>query len=225
MGNFFFRHWFFRLWVFQEAVSAKRISVLHVTRLTVWESVHNRSESLLDFLKELCRYTMGFAFQLSRTLNTFLVGDIVDTAAKLSNRTSVDLAHLMSRMDTKSCQDPRDKSFSLIGLAGDTLPIDLVDYSHPITVVNREYVRHIIKRTGSLKAITYQNRVTSERRSSWVLLWHEKLGTGMSDFHYDACASLRRKWRSSSSKAKDHLVVSGKDIDLIMNERISFMTA
>ncbi|KAJ4994363.1 heterokaryon incompatibility protein [Stagonosporopsis vannaccii] len=218
----FGRPWFSRLWVFQEAAFARRISVLLGTVFTPWETLRARYLTLAGFQVDVFRGKLPSNDQVFSDLNYMVVASIEDTVKKLTTQTYVDLGFLMWRLDGQGCQDPRDRVFSLVGFAGDTLPVDFVNYSHHIDVINQDCTRRMIAQTGSLKAITWMNPETQERSPSWVPLWHTKLWASMNLDFGDTCASLKRKWKPTSPAVGGQLVVSGKEIDAIGLEVHSF---
>lgn len=217
------RPWFFRLWVFQEAVFARRISILLGTELTTWDTLSDTSCSLVDFIDDVASGKFAYSLKVLDRLQFKMISQVMNTTERLATQAHIDLAYLISMLDKQDCQDPRDKIFSLVGFAADTLPVDFVDYNQPIDVINQDFTRRMIAQSGSLEAIPYMNAETPERSPSWVPLWHEHLWSRMKLYLEDTCASLDRKWKPSNSPATDgQLLVAGRVIDTIASKVHSF---
>ena len=222
----FARPWFFRLWVFQEAVFAQHISILLGPVLMHWEALTEVAASVREFTDEDVIRDLDHTYCIPSYLHDQMVAYIEFTSQRMAKEEYIDMDLLMWRLHAQKCQDPRDKLFSLVGFAGNILPIEFIDYDQPAAVIFQDCTRCLIERTGSLRAITYLNREVPEWRPSWVPLWHEQLKMGIeTDLNKDLelpSASLHRRWKPLFPAVEDQLIVSGKAVDVVAAKVHSF---
>ncbi len=219
----FARPWFHRLWVFQEAVFARNVSVLLGTSFWDWGTLTSRRDVLHEFRDD---YLLGKVdrnyYAATSTMQSWMLAWIEETALDLATNENIDLASLIWRLNSQQCQDPKDTMFSLVGLAGTNLPANFVDYSQPVAVLNQSFTRHLIQQRGHLEPITYSNPEFLGLGPSWVPLWDQELRRGIGAYVPNASASLLREWKPIEPMVEDQLVVSGKEVDSVASEILSF---
>ncbi|KAF3008752.1 hypothetical protein E8E13_010107 [Curvularia kusanoi] len=230
----FGRPWFFRQWVFQEAVFARRISFLLGTASLDFATLSRRLKSLDEFLAENRAQSFIHDHSFYLYLNEDFISLLEDTrpptraswwpgSARLQVRNSEDLVTILFALNAQQCQDPRDKIFSLTGIASNVLPVDFVNYDRPAASVFQDLSRHIVQESKSLEALTYLDRNIQEQRPTWVVHWGEGVSQGLIGLHVKKpSASLGRKWRPSLPVMDGQLRVSGKIIDSIATKIQSF---
>lgn len=217
----FGRPWFFRQWVFQEAVLAQHLLFMSDTILEPFSALLDSGRLLQDFFDEEMAQRFAHRYSFRLYVNEFFLTWIENFA--LAQVTEYeDLMDLLCCLDVLKCQDQRDKLFSLLGLIGDILPADLVDYDCPAASILQKFTRHLILRTGSLRVITFIDSDSMERRPSWVPFWKDGVTFGLDVDVENPAASLDRKWRPSLTVVENELNVSGRVIDLIDTKVSSF---
>lgn len=217
----FGRPWFFRQWVFQEAVFAQHISFLTGTVLMSMESLKKLRVSLDEFVDLDHKQRFAYDYEFHLILNQGFLVWIELTVKHLIQDDNIGLEQLLFYLNTQHSYDPRDKVFSLIGVVGNILPIDFVDYDQPVETIFQNLTRHLIESSGSLNVITYSGIYRLERRPTWVVLWYEPTMPKFT-LEFDTSTSINRRWKPSSPVIANQLVASGKLIDSIATEIESF---
>jgi len=231
-----------RLWVIQEyAVARKlevacgnaRISNVHLLRAL------DALARLLDYLEDLGEQTSNDAlvrlgFIVVKTFNTpfssFLEG-IVTRRYQYQRSKSTDnclfkvlISSLVLESDHNhpECSDPRDRIFSLLGLANDASSFDgFLDYSSSCEDVYTKATKHMIDQ-GYVDILSYCHFPRDECMPSWVPDWRRMTFAPLAyDPWRDKCAfkasgntSQDRKITSADPK---ELRLSGIMVDTIKN--------
>jgi len=217
----FGRPWFFRQWVFQEAVFAQHLWFILDTGLEPLSFLLDLTRLLDDFSREerAQKFAHRYIFMIYLEQN-FLAW--IDSYARNPHTGCKDLMVLLCGLSRLKCHDQRDKVFSLVGFAGDTLPADIVNYDCPPTSVFQKLARHLMLETGSLRVIAFIDSDSMKRRPSWVPLWKDGVDFAL-HFHFtNQAASLDRKWRPNLMVVEDELDVSGRVIDHVATKVSSF---
>jgi hypothetical protein len=136
----FARPRFFRQWIFQEAVLGRQLLVLLGTDFRTWKTMEYLHKTLDPLNEEDIRGDYPFE---SHVMNGFLKGIIDRTRRDMRALKPTNLGALLRLLRIQQCQDPRDKIFSLVGLAEDVLPADLVDYTQPIEAISQRCTRSV----------------------------------------------------------------------------------
>jgi hypothetical protein len=137
----FARPWFFRQWIFQEAVFGRQLLVLLGTDFRTWKTMEYLHKTLDPLNEEDIRGDYPFE---SHVMNGFLKSIIDRTRRDMRALKPTNLGALLRPLRIQQCQDPRDKIFSLVGLAEDVLPADLVDYTQPIEAISQRCTRSVL---------------------------------------------------------------------------------
>lgn len=233
VAHFFSLPWFRRVWVLQEAFSQTKISVRLGTRTLPWGSV-----------------ILAALWQAQLTYKHTQVPPSHDTSQGDRSRQyfpelwlslmhtrmprGLTMIELTSRAREFEATDPRDKVFSLLGLANDlgpleTRPLGLVpDYTKSTTEVYANFARAIILKTGKLDVLslvnTFQGQTTSQNVASWIPHLNAPVPTirGLGfPTKYDASSSTNVRLELTGGKQERVFVLTlaGYCID-----RVSFLT-
>jgi hypothetical protein len=218
----FGRPWFFRQWVFQEVVVARDIEILLGATHTIWEAIGDLRQTLRDFLDEDRRGSYDF---LMLHTNALFYHGINATRRNVARQGCIDhpsFLQVMRLLDFQVCQDPRDKIYSIVGLAGDLFSANFVNYEQSVGATFQRCTRRLVEVTKDLEIITWLNPQTPDRRPSWVPQWHQMLLHGATRWLDSPSASRARVWKPPKVTVEDQLVVSGGFVDVVSVELKSF---
>ncbi len=173
----FARAWFTRVWVIQE--------VLVGSQATVLLGPHRFSlDMILAFSKAIS--TLGLPkFEPSRTKEVYHVSwsgtmAILNLTDIRLRRKSYRLIELLARFRMSHSSDPRDKVYSLIGLARKMDQALTIDYSKSVKDVYLDYAYHLVQTGDAMEMLIHagiaQDRLNTEVAStlpSWVPDWSQ----------------------------------------------------
>jgi len=175
VAHFFSLPWFRRVWVLQEAFSQTTISVRLGTRTLPWGSVILAAfwQAQLARSHTVALPSYGEADgDGTRQYFPELWLSLLHTRMPRG----LSMIELTSRARDFQATDPRDKVFSLLGLANDmgpleTRPFGLVpDYTQSTTEVYANFARAIILKTRKLDVLSLVNTFDGRRNSSQHLI-------------------------------------------------------
>ncbi|CZR69694.1 uncharacterized protein PAC_19594 [Phialocephala subalpina] len=203
------RPWFVRTWVIQEAVLSRvQPRMLCGSYELDWQKLLGSCSwmvSLCYRITPIFQYTD--AWHAVRSLHLF--NDLMNVGLPW------DLETLINRAIRFKATEPRDKIYSLVGLAGEasdssTIPKVLqADYNKPTRDVFRDVTRHIIESTGSLSMLSLiRYKPNWEKFPSWSVDF-------TAGVHWERISDLvwgrhQRGWhatREDPNKASDNLPV------------------
>lgn len=175
------RPWFSRAWIIQEAALARRLQVQCGNKAIDWESLHANLRLMNGMLDESGAQVtfnnnhyqrMEFVDFTRRRIELDRSGARLPRAAEERSKGSLAWLQLHSAVvnaRSDGASDRRYHVYALLGLIdesdGELLP---VDYSRPYTIVFGDFIRRIIRRTGSLSALGQIDSSRSTDLESWV---------------------------------------------------------
>lgn len=104
------REWFYRAWTFQELYLAERVTVLCSEYAMEWDHFHRALGCLAEFLE--LRAASSYSKKAKNTLR-MLLGSVENLAV---SETAYTLTDLLSRTVHRSCEEPKDKIYALLGV-------------------------------------------------------------------------------------------------------------
>ncbi|KAF2967054.1 hypothetical protein GQX73_g6518 [Xylaria multiplex] len=104
------REWFYRAWTFQELYLAQRATVLCSTYEMDWDKFHQALDRLATFLTRGA--TSTYSIKAKNTLQN-LLGSVEQLRV---SDTAFTLTDLLSRTIHRSCDEPKDKIYALLGV-------------------------------------------------------------------------------------------------------------
>ncbi|KAM7196642.1 HET domain containing protein [Rhypophila sp. PSN 637] len=197
--------WWSRLWCVQEVMLAPDAVMVYGRWRLPWSLVETCSKNHRRHRDGCCA---RYASQLPQRYRMFQQDDLIERrpVSDLLHGYSLDLDRILRLFSHKSCQDPRDKVYGLLGLLDrDAYPTILPNYTKSVREVYMDATRAIIgKSPGDLKFLTGfgfgSDTTNTFQLPSWVrnlalpldssMAWCEKHRLDMYPL-YHACGNLR----------------------------------
>ncbi|KAL8826720.1 MAG: hypothetical protein Q9170_007295, partial [Blastenia crenularia] len=177
------RPWFGRAWIIQEAALAARLQIQCGEKIIDWESLYAN----LKLMSETSDangvpLTFGNIFYqrlefIESTRNSIKAAtsgkaDSLTTPKEKLTQGALSWKEFHSAVNTGrlyGASDQRDHIYALLGLIGeDDARVISVDYSRSFAAVYRDFVRQVIKQTGSLTVLGQVDSSTTTGLESWV---------------------------------------------------------
>lgn len=177
VASFFNNPWFRRTWIVQEAVIARKLNIVHGKMQVDWNNLFLVMEHIEKHLEraESTRSNSWIPF-----LKLGRLRHIEDRSGRLS------ILKLLENFRHAKSKDPRDKFFSLLGIASDGNLEDFEpDYSSSLAQITRRFATALYRRFSEKKqAMLLLNRAGLSQRDdlpSWVPDWFEEKPNGLHD--------------------------------------------
>ncbi|CAG8958001.1 hypothetical protein HYFRA_00000344 [Hymenoscyphus fraxineus] len=224
---FSFRSYWDRLWVLQEQLMAKNLLILC--------GHHQLQIHKMSLIRWFLDVESPSGFLTPRELGGCLI-NLVDTHGFVLRRKEdkMSLAKLVQTYGHRTCLDPRDVIFSLLGVAA---PIDVeIDYSRSVQDVFRRATRKMIEQEGNLDILcndpklstALQDRLGDQKAHGYIPSWVPNFGVSFSTNYfiaegatYDAQyykaggSKVTRKVSSVSHTDENILILRGFTFDQI----------
>lgn len=157
------RPWFGRGWVLQEAVLPDQAIVI----LGDVQFEFEKLESCIVFLHNSGLFHHGIVLLPLQAIAPMAIKKIRE---KSENR---NLIHLLRRLYKSQTTDPRDKIYSLLGIADDVSMVPRPDYSQSVEAIYRSYAMHFITNCEGLSLLRYSGIANGASRANttWVPRW------------------------------------------------------
>ncbi len=173
----FARAWFTRAWIVQEVAVGSQATVLL--------GPHRFPLNLIFAFSQVL-HTLGLpSFDPSRTKEELYgswydISAILNLAYMIMERKSYKLIELLARFRMSHSSDPRDKVYSLIGLARNMDQALIIDYSKSVKDVYLDCAYHLVQTGDAMEMLIHagiaQDRLNTEVAStlpSWVPDWSQ----------------------------------------------------
>ena len=224
------RPWWNRVWVIQELISAQKATVLSGTCSVPWP--------LLDMaIQMMLRNTKIDNLHSKRKRDLFhdAVEDAHNFAYERSHRIldgihSTDFVMLTQVVRYRSCQDPRDKVFSVLSLLSHDVQTSFQpDYSQTVQTVYARAVMSYIQYTGDLHILSsccWEKKASIPSFPSWVPDWRRAFdmsylgGYSADETEYSYSASGTSTATANFSEDLQSLTVSGLSVDIVKHNRL-----
>lgn len=159
------REWFYRAWTFQELYLARRATVLCSEYVMEWDQFHRALGHLAALLQR--RAASPYSKKAKSTLQ-MLLGSVENLAV---SETAYTLTDLLSRTVHRSCEEPKDKIYALLGVLFRNEFTEHFKYYFPVDyTADPELVYTRVAHGLALRAEwTEPGRITSEPRDLSIL--------------------------------------------------------
>ena len=130
------RPYFMRMWIVQEIILARQIIMYCGYRSVLWSKL----SILLDCIKDPDLFR-NVSYETASKINDSLAMDLHQNRKKWQER-KTSLEELLSSYPQSQCRDPRDKVYSLLGIAADCQNGELkADYNKSLGTVYQDVIR------------------------------------------------------------------------------------
>ena len=187
------RDWWYRSWVIQEIAMSRRVIFQCGDVLASWSGIYSVVDhTSADFIQGDFPYVLD-------VLRMFPKHKSIGQGGKAQEH-QMELLDLMQRFRYCEAKDPRDKVYSLLGLASDVNSGDIdIDYTLTPQQVYKDVVRFYLEKHKTLDilgVILEQESNIGKVLPSWVPDW------SFTAFHYDDGRPFLQKLASGNSVCK-----------------------
>lgn len=196
VAAFFENAWFRRAWIVQEAVIARRLKIVHGKTTIDWNHLFLVMNHINEELEATGR---GESNSWVPFLKLGRLRHIEDRSGRVS------ILKLLENFRHAKSSDPRDKFFSLLGIASDgNLEEFEPEYSSSLTEITQRFAIALFRRFSNERQamlLLYRAGLSqSETLPSWVPDWLEEKPNGLHDAlargnDFNACADLAEQIR------------------------------
>ena len=226
------RPWWCRIWTVQESILGPTMSLICGKRQVAADTLCSLANSFGHHTFSCC----GDFFRKHFKYNAFR--DFMEETDKLGSlerwrrneQSDRRLVDLLAEFRSRSCLDPRDKIYGMLGLcSSDEAKLIVPDYSLPVSVVYEQATFQMTKRSRSLEVFSQLcprriniTEILASKLPSWVPDWTSKMTEAQrkvfvlrqrhANFNFTASAST---FTSAREQGKGKLSLNGILLDSI----------
>ena len=211
--------WWHRAWTVQESILPSSLTFLHGSHELQAPALFAAAQNFLRHGTSCC-YNMGMSVGLNvmRSLQCFTMVYMLntyrqDTVPERVGYLGLNLLELISLYRERKCKDPRDKIYSLLGLASSGVHARLVDpdYNKSTQEVFEDATVELLQRTGGLQVLSLIFPVASpgdemKGLPSWAPNWTAE---GTHENFRDLHVRLERVVMYAASRELVHSPIKG----------------
>ena len=172
------RQWFTRVWIIQEVALSSQATVLLGPHRFPFDLLFAYIPAILELGLPKPKPKMTEEANVDSAFALITIAHLMDLKVK---RMSFGLLELIVRFRKSRSSDPRDKIYSLLGLANDIDQTLTPDYSKSVNDVYLDYAYHLVQTGNAMEMLIHagvaQDRERTEVASSlpsWVPDWSQK---------------------------------------------------